>query len=47
MKHHGETVTEDEELTPMGEILIVLTWLKLLHPDLPKIVKQRYGIGYS
>ena len=44
IKHHSETVTEDEELTPMGENLIVLTWLKLLYPDLPKIVKQRYGV---
>ena len=22
---------------------IVLTWLRLVHPDLPKLVKQRYG----
>ena len=25
------------------ENVIVLTWLRLVHPDLPKLVKQRYG----
>lgn len=24
-------------------LFIVLTWLKLIHPELPKLVKQRYG----
>ena len=42
--HHGEIpVTEitvtDEELSPF----VVLTWLRLLHPSLPHLVKQRYG----
>ncbi len=23
--------------------LVVVTWLKLIHPDLPKLIKQRYG----
>ena len=32
--HHGEVTTEDEELTPTLENFIVLTWLKLLHPEL-------------
>ena len=44
IKHHGKAITEDEELTPMVENIIVLAWLKLLHPDLPKRVKQRYGV---
>ena len=43
IKHHGEPTTIDEELTPSLENLIVLTWLRLLHPDLPHLVKQRYG----
>ena len=41
--HHGSPITEDEELTPTIENMIVLHWLKLLHPDLPQVVKQRYG----
>ena len=43
MSHNVETTNEDEELTPTLENFIVLTWLKLIHPDLPKLVKQRYG----
>ena len=42
LSHHGEVRTEDEELTPTLENLIVLTWLKLLHYDLPRLVKQRH-----
>lgn len=41
--HHGEQLQEDEEMTPSLENFIVLTWLRLIHPDLPKLVKQRYG----
>ena len=37
------SVTEDEEVSPTLENLIVLTWLHLVHPGLPKLVKQRYG----
>lgn len=40
---HGELIAEDEELTPSLENLIVFTWLRLVHPGLPKLVKQRYG----
>ena len=43
LSYHGEASTEDEELTPTLENFIVLTWLKLIHPELPKLVKQRYG----
>ena len=28
---------------PTLENLVVLTWLRLVHPDLPSLVKQRYG----
>ena len=41
--HHGETPTADEDMSPTLENLIVLHWLKLTHPDLPRLVKQRYG----
>ena len=41
--HHGDLITEDEELTPTLENVVVLTWLQLIHPKLPKLVKQRYG----
>ena len=43
IRHHGEQLTEDEVLTPTLENFIVLTWLQLIHSDLPIIVKQRYG----
>lgn len=43
ISHMGEPVTEDEELTPSLENLIVLTWLFIIHADLPRLVKQRYG----
>ncbi len=41
--HHGDAVTEDEDMSPSLENMIILTWLRLLHPSLPKLVKQRYG----
>ncbi len=41
--HHGERLAEDEEMTPSLEKVIVLQWLKLVHKDLPALVKQRYG----
>lgn len=41
--HHGEIVTEDEELAPTLENVVILTWLRLIHQDLPKLVRQRYG----
>lgn len=40
--HHGED-WGDEELTPTIENTVVYLWLSLLHPNLPKLVKQRYG----
>ena len=30
-------------MSPTLENLVVLTWLRLVHPDLPSLVKQRYG----
>ena len=43
IQHHGVLLTEDEELTPTLQNVIILTWLRLVHPDLPKLVKQCYG----
>ena len=43
ISHHGFPVKEDEELTPTLENFFVLTWLRLIHNDLPRLVKQRYG----
>jgi hypothetical protein len=41
--HHGDQLNVDEELSPTLENVIVLTWLRLVHHDLPNLVKQRYG----
>ena len=43
LTHHGEHVPEDEELTATLENFVVLTCLRLIHPSLPRLVKQRYG----
>lgn len=43
LTHNGQAVHEDEELTPTLENFLVLTWLRLIHPSLPRLVKQRYG----
>jgi hypothetical protein len=41
--HHGLDVEEDEEMSPIIENTIVFLWLSLIHRELPKLVKQRYG----
>lgn len=41
--HHGVNLDKDEEMSPTVEYLIVLTWLRLINPSLPQLVKQRYG----
>jgi hypothetical protein len=41
--HYGEQMTEDEDLSPTLENLIILQWLHLINKDLPLLVKQRYG----
>ena len=43
ISHHGEVPDPDEEMSPTLENLVVLTWLRLVHRDLPSLVKQRYG----
>ena len=42
LSHHGDLITEDEELSPSLKNFIVLTWLQRVHPELPKL-EQRYG----
>lgn len=41
--HHDEDTEDDEELSLTLENLLILTWLRLIHPELPKLIKQRYG----
>lgn len=41
--HHGVAPDNDEEITATLENMLVLTWLRLIHVDLPHLVKQRYG----
>ena len=41
--HHDQAIKTDEELTPTMENMIVLMWLRLIHPGLPRLVKQKYG----
>ena len=43
IEHHGEIVFADEELNRTLENMIVLNWFRLIHTDLPALVKQRYG----
>ncbi len=37
-------MAEDEELLPTLENMVVLTWLNLIHPSLPRLDKQWYGM---
>lgn len=39
--HHREQLV-DKKLTTTQDNIVVLTWLRLLHPSLPKLVNQRY-----
>jgi len=43
LSHHGSVLEEEEELSPALENFVILTWLRLINPALPKLVKQRYG----
>ena len=43
ISYHSEQPSEDEELSPSLENFLVFTWLRLIHEDLPRLVKQRYG----
>ena len=41
--HHGDAITIDEDITPALENTIVVMWLQLVNPGLPRLVKQKYG----
>ena len=43
LTHHGDQVTTDKDLSPTLENTVVVLWLQLTHPDLPLLVKQKYG----
>ena len=43
ISHHGDAILTDEDMSPTLENLVVLTWLRLVHKDLPALVKQRYA----
>lgn len=43
INHNSALPEADQELSPSLENLITLTWLRLVHKDLPALVKQRYG----
>ena len=40
---HGESVSEDEDMSPTLENTLVLLWLQLIHRDLPQLVKRKYA----
>jgi hypothetical protein len=35
--HHSDAIDDDEEMTSTIENLIVLTWLRLINPELPQL----------
>ena len=43
LKHHDETIEEDETLGPSLENCIVVMWLRLVHNDLPGMVKTKFA----
>ena len=42
-KYHGEPLDTDEALTPLAESMITIQWLRSIHPDLPKHIKDRHS----
>jgi len=43
MTHRGDPIVEYEDMSPTLENLVVLLWLQQIHPNLPNVVKQKYG----
>ena len=41
--HYGVIPDHDGELSPSLKNMIELTWLQLIHQNLPNLVKQRYA----
>ena len=42
-RHLGEIPDTGEDMSPSIEIIVVLKRLRLVHSDLPNLVKRRYG----
>lgn len=45
--NHGQTPEEDGELSPSIENFVVLTWLRLLHPELPNLSNRGTGQNFG
>ena len=43
VQHDNEETAVDEVPTAMVDNLVVLTWLRLIHKDLPRFIKQKYA----
>ena len=43
MTHKGDPIVEYEDMSPTLENLVILLWLQQIHPNLPAVVKQKYG----
>ena len=43
IQHHGEVVTEDEEMSPTIENTITWIWLDKIDKRLPGVIKQKFG----
>lgn len=43
LKHDGEAVLTDEDISPTVERLAVLRWMELLHPSLPSLVQRTFA----
>ena len=41
--HHGDAIYVEEDMSPSIGNMVVLTWLRLINPALPQLIKQRYG----
>lgn len=46
LMHDGELTTEDEEMTPTVERMVVSRWMELIHPDLGKLVRRTYAADF-
>ena len=40
---HGDALDTEESLTPLSESMITIQWLRSIHPDLPKHIKERHA----
>ena len=43
VKHEGATITTNEELTPTLLNVLITTWLHVINPALPSLIKQRFA----